>query len=458
MLATALTLAALSFLAPPAAAECLDAARVEKEIQKDFTFAAPEGEKLQLDLCKEDSVGYHTIEALLFLKDLPPLKEPESPFNRNLLPDSPYAFFRDRVKKIIIDERANSDACPDQRLAYVAPYFRDEKKIWICPNSLNFGLVTFTSTLLHESRHVEGAVYDHRRCNGGIYAGEFSCDDTYADGGAYGVGLEYFVKLAHAKGIPAEAQASARRLAVMDFVQRFNEAPLDLQRGVLLRKENSDELFFFDGEKESPAGFSAPEGAILSSQGGLPLFFLPSTGKASLFLYGKELGAPATDVLTKRFEELSAEDRNNLLDVAYGDQLACLLLKNGLECFGPDREPFRVGLPAGTPQRLIFAHKSRVVPPGAIHLVMADGYFYQLPGTAAELKSSDPKTWPRTKAPIDLVALQTLDGTELGIDRAGKLVKQGGRKGTKRGPVPGLRSGYRDILAPFYRSKQLGDL
>ena len=447
----------LSLLSPLAHAECLDATRFEKELLPEFTFVNAEGEKVKPDLCKEDSVGYHTVETLLFLKDLPSLKQPASPFNHNFLPESPFNFFRERVKKVVLDERPESSECPDQRLAYVAPYAREEKRIWVCPKSLNYGLITFSSTLLHEARHVEGAEHNHRRCRDGLYAGENSCDEAYSSGAAYGVGLEYLVKLSREKSLPAEARESARRLAVMDFVQRFNEKPLDLEAGLLLRKEGTEELFFFDGKKESPAGFSAPRGSVLSSQGGLPLIFFPETGKARLYLYTNELGTPVSDVLTRRFEELPAEERKSLVDVAYGAELACLLLKTGLECFGPDQEPFRVALPAGEPRRLLYSARSRVIPAGVFHLVMADGFSFQLPRTAAELKASNPKAWLKSTGPIDLQALQKLGSTEIGVDGQGRIVKLEGRRGTKLGPVPGLGAGYRDIL-PFHRSKQLGEL
>ncbi|RYZ97319.1 MAG: hypothetical protein EOP11_22230, partial [Proteobacteria bacterium] len=191
-----LLLAWIAYAALPAAAfaECLETKAVEG-IRADFSLESPEGAPVTIDACDERSTAYAALRTLIFVKELPPLDLAKSEFNQNFITTSPYQFFKDRVKKLVIDERKDSEACPDERLAFVSPYMREDKKFWVCPNAANFGVITLSSAFIHEARHEEGGEYAHKVCATGAYANQLSCDQNYADGGAYAIGLEYLVKL-----------------------------------------------------------------------------------------------------------------------------------------------------------------------------------------------------------------------------------------------------------------------
>ena len=453
-----LALWSLLALSPAAArAECLDAKAVAA-LRADIQFEAPEGAALpKYDLCEEGSTGYAAFRALLFLKELPPLALPKSEFNHNFIDGQPYDFFKARVKKIVVVEQKDNEACADGRLAYVSPVWREEKMFWVCPNAANFGVITLGSAFIHESRHEEGAVFDHRECYKGPYARQFSCDQNYEAGGAYAIGLEFLVKLSRAEGLPAEIRRAARSLALADFLQRFNEAPLGLAEGALLRDETG-KLTFFDGEKESDLGLGVNPNVVLSTQAGLPLFFDPAQEAASIYAYrAGELSAPVSDVLTRHFAEaLSPAEKSELRDVLYTNAYACLLLKGGLRCYGPDRAAFAVPIKHTEAKRFVYGSRSRIL--GQPAILGADGFLYQMPRDAASLRASDPARWPKSSEPAKLLAADRWPEGELALGVDGSLSTFSYRE-KKLAPLPSLTGRkFLDFKAPFLWSKKLEEL
>lgn len=441
---------------PSAQAECLDTAATEA-IKAEFSFEGPENTAVKLDLCNESSTGFAALRALQFMKELPALDLPKSEFNNNFIDTHPYAYFKARVKKIVLDERKDSEACPDQRLAFVSPYMREEKKFWVCPNAANFGVITLSSAFIHEARHEDGGEFAHKMCAAGPYANQLSCDQSYADGGAYAIGLEYLVKLSRAEKLDPEIRERARSLAIADFLQRFNDLPLDLQAGALLRDDASGALSFFDGDKESGLGLNLNASTILSIQAGLPLIFDPAKEEASVYAYrAGSLAAPVSDVLTRHFANaLSPDERSELRDVIYTKDYACILLKRGLRCYRPDRETFALAISHFEPRRFVYGERSRILGAGSVAILGQDGFLYALPGEAESLQRSNPKAWPKSKGPAALVAAEKWPGGELVLQTDGTVNTFSYRE-RKATPVPSLAGRkFRDLKAPFVWSKKL---
>ncbi|RZA09620.1 MAG: hypothetical protein EOP11_01125 [Proteobacteria bacterium] len=446
-------------LAPGLArAECLDAKAVEA-LRADFTLEAPEGITLKIDLCDERSTAFAALRTLLFVKELPSLDQPKSEFNQNFISTSPYQFFKDRVKKLVLDERSDSDSCTDDRLAFVSSYMRAEKKFWVCPNAANFGVITLSSAFIHEARHEEGGEYAHKICSKGPYANQMSCDQSYEDGGAYAIGLEYLVKLSRAPNLSAEIRERARSLAMADFLQRFNDLPLGLRSGALLRDDASGVLSFYDGNQETPIGLKTAPHVILSSQAGLPLLF-DAKNIAKIYAYrGENLSAPISDVLTRHFDEaLAPAERSEVKDVIYSREFACLLLSARLICYGPDREPFNVAVNNFVPKRFVYGEKSRLLGPGTVALLGEDGFLYQLPPKAEALRESKSSAWLKSSAPATIAAALPWPGGELLLDPAGALSTFSYAQ-RKAAPLDAFRGRkFRDLVGPFVWSKKLEEL
>lgn len=446
-----------SFLSHEALGACLDAKRVTQEITSSIELLSPENKPLQPDLCNESSTAFHTLRALLFLRDIPAESLGVSEFNPGLIGSSPFNYFKSRVKKLVLDEAPKSESCPDQRLAFVSPFSREEKKIWICSNSIHFDLVTLSSALMHESRHLDGAEFAHKPCLIGPYKDQFSCDDKYQDGGAYAIGLEFLVRLAKNSQLDHQLRERARQAAIVDFSQRFNTLPLDLQSGALLRKEGSDELSFYNGKTVHSLPFKIANEVVLALQAGVALFYSPLQGDVKQFSFRQDLVPARNDALVEHFRKLPGEKQKKLLDVGYGKQLACLLLNDSLECFDREKLAFTKSLNALRPTRFLTSMDSRVLEPGVLFFFDESRTLYRIPPSAEEVRAQDPESWKQPAS--ELVGLARWPGGEiaLGLDGQISLLSYRTRRWTPaEGPTKDDR--YRQLLAPFYWSTKLQDL
>lgn len=429
---------------------CLDADRLKTELP--FELRDPDDRPIEVDPCDGSKTGYALATALFFLNDLPAVQLPASDFNPNKIVEEPAAFFKGRVQKIILDDRESSDECADGRLAFTKPYWREEKKIWICPAFRNATTVTMTSVLLHEARHLDGQEYDHVVCNEGRMRGQRSCDESYESGAAYGVGLEYLVKLTMNPKLNPSVRREARRQALMEFVSRFNQLPLDLQRGALVQDAKSGAALFYDGTTTVPAGFEAPKDALFMSYGGLPLLYSPEKGTAQIYDFGAKLSDSVSDVLTRTFLDLPSDQKHKLKGVAFGKTEACLLSADDLLCFDKQKNPYSLRAPNSL--RLISAETTKVVESGRLYLQTADLYLHAVPDAAA---ASD--LWPKSREPFPFRKGgswgESWNREEIWLDEKGglQIFDQ-----TKRSWRPSGTETYRELLTPYVWSKRLKEL
>jgi hypothetical protein len=439
-----------------AQAKCLDSSRIKNELSSKFEFVNERGQPVKPDLCSQNSTAFQTFSTLLFIKDIPAHELEKSDFNPGLIGSSPFEFFAARVKKIVVIEDSRSEQCEDGRVAFVLPTSRSDKKIFICPSPGGVDQIVFSSALIHEARHLDGDEFAHRPCFSGTNKGALSCDDRYSDGGAYGIGLEFLVRLSKNPKIDSELRRRARQLAVVDFLQRFNELPLDIQSGALVRTRDAGELFFYDGQKSLPLNFKVSKPARLALQGGLLYVFDPGAESAQHFVFTGNLTPASGDVLTDRFAQLPAEKRSSLVDAAYGSTHACLVLRESLECFGRDRAAFSKGLEGLRPKSVLISNQTRIIEPGILFLFSEDGNLYRLPPETERLRSESPLQWKTT--PSDLRAVQPWTGGEIALGSDGSLSVLEYRS-RRWSPATGRpSSALSDLLAPFYWSTRLNEL
>jgi hypothetical protein len=247
---------------------------------------------------------------------------------------------------------------------------------------------------------------------------------------------------------------------VADFLQRFNDLPLGLKSGALLRDEASGRLTFFDGEQENEIGLSASPAAVVSLQAGLPLLFDPAKPEAEIYAYrAGALAAPVSDVLTRHFAEvLKPAEKADLRDALYTSGYACLLLRQGLRCYRPDRAQFSLTFTHFEAARFLFGERSRLLGPGRVAILGSDGYLYELPSEAGALEGSDPKAWARSERPAPFRAAQAWPGGEIVLNLDGTLNSFSYRE-RKALPFKNLTGRkFRDLKAPFVWGKKLEEL
>lgn len=377
-------------------------------------------------------------EALAFLETLPNAPTAKDEFDRNVLDAKPADFFKHRVRTIVVGA-ADSSQCEGGHLAFVSPSAREEKRMWVCPLTERYDVVTVSAALVHEARHEDGAEFDHQFCHSGPNKGKMACDESYEQGGSYAVGLEYLVKLARNPELPPEIRKQARAAAVRDFLSRFNVAPLDIRNGALLEKEDG-QLVFYDGSGLLALDIPHAPGQVLTVRGGLPVFF--ERDQVTQFDYAPTLGPAFTDLLVRDYLATKPED---LLDVLYADQYACMLLVSKLRCYRPDRTVVERAYEF-TPERFVYAPFSRVLAAGSIFVRDSEGAHHRLP---------DDFAGPWESAPLTLKAIAPWPGGEISLEADGRVHVLSYR--TRRWD-DGPAGVYRRLIAPFSWSTRLNAL
>lgn len=433
--------------------KCLDAERLAREFRYDFRD--PDDKPVSLEPCDSAKTSYAVAKALIFLKDLPASHVPKSQFNPNKIEGEPYDFLASRVRKVIVDDRQTSDECADGRLAFTHSFWREQKKIWICPAFRKAGDLQATSVLLHEARHLDGQEFNHVACHEGRMKNQMSCDQDYESGSAYAIGLEYLVKLTMNPGLDPAVRSEARRLAVLEFVSRFNDLPLDLERGALVQNEKTGMVYFYNGQGFEDAGFSAPLDTVFSSLGGLANLYSPSSGKTAVFDFEEKLSRTTPNVLSRLFQGLPSARQRELRSVAYGKTDACLLLQNEMLCFDRNKAPY--SLRTENSVRLLMAENSNLLESGALYSQSADFFLHRLPSDA----TSSHEKWPRSRDAFPFIGGgiwgSVWNREEIWLSTRGELQIFDQKKKTWRS-TPQPTGPYRAILAPYVWSKRLQDL
>jgi hypothetical protein len=198
-----------------------------------------------------------------------------------------------------------------------------------------------STTLVHESRHVEG--YRHAHCSHGSFHNQDlntsgGCDTDYPSQGSYGVEAGFKLHIMKLTKDPVMKQ-QARTEAVNDMITRFNEFPWDLKPGILtlsrrhniFKRHEPLTLSFFDGQNTTPINGMPTEDVVMTSRYGIPTFY-GVDGKVQSYNYAPQL----TDTLGTMAQDYRAKstpsERSELLDVYYSPEYSCRLYTSALKC------------------------------------------------------------------------------------------------------------------------------
>lgn len=119
-------------------------------------------------------------------------------------------------------------------------------------------------TIVHEARHTEG--YGHNYCDHGPYENIRSpgCDDTVSEGGAHGVEMEYYSRVAlQGKNFHPVYQTMARLMTTARSNFVFNEDPMGKVEGLVAKSNQQLVTLFNDQITEIKVPTQIEEGAKL---------------------------------------------------------------------------------------------------------------------------------------------------------------------------------------------------
>ena len=370
---------------------CIDEARYEKILKVDYKWSVQKNAKgvpvTGFDRCDVKSVSYKVIAAYIKLQDFPAFDSKVDDANRNVVGSSPAGFIKSRVKAFIFDAEDSKVCVTGQVAAYVS---RGEDIAHICPQAVSNSDLDIMDTLIHESRHVEG--FPHAQCTRGSRqnAQFLACDESYEDGGSYGVGAEFNVRLSRTVAVPTAVRAQARANGLIAFMTSFNKLPLELQEGVFAQTP-ARELYFVGDSSATSLTKKAPEG-LLVSRGGVPTWYDGVTGQ----VVSRGAGDVMTDtegIFAKNFRTaMPPARRQSLVDIKYGSY-SCMLFDKDMSC-GPDlTETYLMDLEGQKATGFIIIGSRQA-------LRMENGDIYALPAEYVDIKGkklSDFKKVPMSK-------------------------------------------------------------
>lgn len=446
------------FFTQAQAAECLNA-RVAEDLIKDFSWVSDSS----VSDC-QNSLAQKTLAALLTIKMLPALSQKTDEFNRNNLKELPYAYFKNRIRVIVL-EQDGSKRCGFVKNSVVSggvSAFQTRDEMHVCPRVLNSSTFRLSSIFVHEARHVDG--FSHVQCEHGVLAtfdqsrnGGGSCDTSFEQGGSYGVQVEYEAAISRSSGVNSAVRQEARGLALTDMMMRFNQLPLGLTYGAVLHSD-SGKILFYDGNNLQPLpGLETSETGILTMQYGSPTLYDPATGTISTQDSSSQVVADTTGVAARKFRELGPEQREGLLDVFYHQEYSCFLFPTHLQCMnGSNRADIR--LRAIKPLRFLFTERSVLVQENILFIAAENGYLYALPASWDELVTASESDLKRSADAYKVLNIGPWAANdEIVLNQYGAILHYATEE-KKWSLIPALRAKYKKVFAPYLWSKKLRDL
>ena len=355
---------------------CLDSSDVQ-EVMKDFSFEtfnfkafSAEAQRVHTKsaltkwralktppLCNDDSLAYRSIQAIIHLKNLPPFTSPKDTFDRDVLGERPYLFFKERVKTIRLDTDPESRTC-DQKISGTLAYVRDSfsNTMYLCPFSMKFSEFKMNGVLIHEARHLlqsseygdekedflrnndgkKGQLNAHTRCELGFFINTFSCDKTIEASGSYAVEMEFYLKVYRNKLIDSRTRMEAKSLALDGYLGHFNQLP-DGETGLIAVSEDGEVIFHNTNTGQNKTLLNnLDEDDIVTNRFSLSVFN-PEKGSADNYILQNNFhNTPGT--LAEKFRQLSIYEQKKLKDVAYGKKIQCLLFTDSIFCYGKNKD------------------------------------------------------------------------------------------------------------------------
>lgn len=417
---------------------------------------------LAFDACDPNNLPRLVAQSLLFIKALPNTAQ--------IVGTTPFQYFKDRIKTIYFEPKANPDCQVVQSkdksvsgtLAYVIS--PSSRTVHICPFFSTLEVPGGASFLIHEARHIDG--FDHVKCTHGDMREadqQFSrstgaCDFSFDMQGSYGVQARFHSLLYQLEALPAILRQAQRSEALYYYVNRFNEMPFGLRRGVFLQSPKN-KISFYDGVTNESLG-QGP-GDIFTFRAGVPTFFNTSSGAAvngySLERLADTIGEVAADFR----EKMTPDERAGLLDVFYGKTRAdhlCLLFSDHLTCLDDNFQKVTILLHSIRPVQFLSSEKSSLMADSILYIVADDGFLYALPKTDAELFKSQERDFKKNSKPYGLRSLVNWNrGIEWGLSTEGVLMSYSTDK--RWTPIKSLKSErFKKMTSPIYWSRAMKDI
>lgn len=431
----------------PEAPVCLDEARVQKVV-KTFTWSSGRDDDGKVigyrTLCDAASPFYQAMKAWIMLEDFPLLSMQKDEFNYSVLGKSATGYVRSRVNEFVFD-RTDSIGCKREGVA--AYVMNNTPTVHLCPHLKNFSTYFLMGVLIHEARHVDG--YPHSDCRRGNMKGfAGACDNKYSDGGSYGVGAEFDVRVSRTEGIDPVLRSEARANAVDSLFNRFNRLPLGLADGIFAQTDKRG-LYFVGPEKTTEVLAETPSG-ILMNRWGTPAWFdadkAEAMGRDNLGNMGPTAGTLAQAYRTT----YSPEQRKALVDLYYGTEYACQLFETEVKC-GADKEEIAYALP-GKPVGFVTYEKY-------LGINFEDGSIYILPTKFEDYKNKNMSKWQVGRAASPYRFYVSLDSDfGISLESDGRLRTTDGIK-QKGKLIPDLEAyRFEKIIGPVIWSPKMREL
>lgn len=450
VLALSLVLGFSSFASAQEKAEdvCLDMKRVQK-VRDTFRWTTSyddNGKKIaDGDICNPKSPYYRAMKAWIMLEDFPMLETKKDEFNYSVLGTSSSRFVRSRVNVFNFD-RSDSYGCKNEGVAaYVLNY---QPTVYLCPSLDQYSTLFLIEIFVHESRHVDK--YPHSMCTRGNMADAKlkACDNKYSDGGSYGVGAEFNVRVSRTESIDPAIRAEARAAALDALMNRFNRMPVGLADGVLAQTDKR-EMYFVNLEKTTLFKQDVPAGN-LAIRWGNPVWFDADAAQVLTADVAGNVG-PAGGTLAEDYRTTySQEQRKAMIDVLYSLPYACQLTETTLKC-ETKKVPVAIQLPGKPISFVKFKDDFGIIFEGGNIIVM--------PRTFEELKSKDISKWQVGTSNDTYKNFVAFDGVKgISLDFEGRLKSSDGmlKKGTY---LPGLEAlKFEKVVGPVIWSPKLKDL
>jgi hypothetical protein len=427
---------------------CLDKARVQKVV-KTFSWTTSKDDNGKNigngDICNPESPYYQAMKAWIMLEDFPMFNMQKDDFNYSVLGKSSSGFVRARVNEFTFD-RSDSFGCKNEGVAaYVMNYL---PTVHLCPHLQNFSTLFLIEIFVHESRHVDK--YPHSLCTRGIMkeAKIAACDNRYSDGGSYGVGAEFNIRVSRTEGIDPAIRAEGRASGLEALMNRFNKMPVGLDDGVFAQTDKRG-LYFLGSEKITQVLAEAPTGTLINRWGN-PAWFDADKAEAVALDPAGKMGPSGGTIAEAYRTTYSPELRKSLIDIYYGAEYACQLFETEVKC-EVNKESVVQALPSRPAGFVTFAKY--------VGISMEDGSVTILPPKFADMKDSKISDWQVGKPTESYRYFVAVDG-DFGISLAadGRLRTTNGLK-QKGQVIPDLEAyRFEKIIGPAIWSPKLKDL
>ena len=263
---------------------------------RDFNFGAGTFEG-GADLCGGDSelvALFRTLDFLRLTEIRPQLKPP---FVTGILSNDYYGYLKSRIRILNGPLRR----CPTGADSVACAGGLGE--LILGESFFSLRVPFRASAIVHEVHHLDGN-FPHVRCEAGNEKGQArSCDETFAERGAYAAQLEYLARLfLLAPGVTLSDRIAIKGFALYLAQNKFNHADeLDGRRAAVLADQRDGSVVLFDGQRASALETRLNQGSRLLARD-RNFVVLPGDRSRPSYLLDPYLDrvdlAKATDVMT----------------------------------------------------------------------------------------------------------------------------------------------------------------